>query len=254
CGRPWWHGPETVPQPEFSTACRNWGFTSPARPSEGEPMKLTLTAIAGLLLAAGAARAAGPAVVVARDAIQPQVTIDPKGNVFVVFLQRGNIAVCASTDKGKTFGAPVVAIDAKGKARGGRQRGPRIGSDAKGHLVVTAPITFDAEEAAKKYPVTDLYLVTSSDGGKTWTPPLRVNEVTRQAPEALHWLAVAPDGTAHVAWLDRRDRTGRPGQDIYYARVTGGKVEKNAPVAREVCECCAPGLAVDGRGQPLTAY
>src|SRR5262245_60864684 len=156
CGRPWWHGPETVPQPEFSTACRNWGFTSPARPSEGEPMKLTLTAIAGLLLAAGAARAAGPAVVVARDAIQPQVTIDPKGNVFVVFLQRGNIAVCASTDKGKTFGAPVVAIDAKGKARGGRQRGPRIGSDAKGHLVVTAPITFDAEEAAKKYPVTDL--------------------------------------------------------------------------------------------------
>src|SRR5581483_4885695 len=130
-----------------------------------------------LLLAPAPARAAG--VVVAADAIQPQVAVDARGTVYVAFLHRGNVVVSASADRGKTFSRPVVAIDAKGKARGGRQRGPRIGVDAKGGLVVTAPVTFDAAEAAKKYPTTELYLVTSADGGKTWSPPLQVNEVAR---------------------------------------------------------------------------
>ncbi|MCC6421735.1 MAG: exo-alpha-sialidase [Gemmataceae bacterium] len=207
-----------------------------------------------LLLSTIAARADGPGLVLAADAIQPQVAIDTKANIYVTFLHQGNVVVCASTDRGRTFGPPMVAIDAKGTARGGRQRGPRVGVDGKGTVVVTAPLTFDAAETAKKYPVRDLYLVTSSDGGKTWTRPLRVNEVPRQAPEALHWLAVAPDGTAHVAWLDRRDRAEQPGQDLYYAKVVGGQVGKNVPIASAVCECCAPGLAVDARGNPFAAY
>jgi hypothetical protein len=209
-----------------------------------------------LALAAQPARAGEAARPLATDALQPQVAVDSRGKIYIVFLQRGNVAVCVSTDRGKTFGPPMVAIDAGGKATGGRQRGPRIGVDAKGNLTVTAPLTFDPAEAARKYPTRDLYLVTSTDGGKTWTQPLRVNEVPRQAPEALHWLAVAPSGEAHVAWLDRRDRaaTGEPGQDLYYAKVAAGKVSKNVPVARLVCECCAPGLAVDARGDPLLAY
>ena len=221
-------------------------------------MRLLLaTSIASLLaLAAQSAHAGESGRVVATNAIQPQIAVDGKGTLYVVCLQRGNVVVSVSTDRGKTFSRPVVAIDANGKARGGRQRGPRIGVDAKGNLVVTAPLTFDPAEAAKKYPVTDLYLTTSSDGGKTWASPIRVNEVARQAPEALHWLAVAPNGVAHIAWLDRRDRapTRAPGQDIYYAKFANGRVSKNIPVARLVCECCAPGLSVDAQGNPLLAY
>jgi hypothetical protein len=214
-------------------------------------MRLLISTLFGLLfvLPAGAGE---PGQIIASDATQPQVAVDTRGNVYVVFLQKGNVAVCASTDRGKTFGTPTVAIDAGGKARGGRQRGPRIGVDAKGNLVVTCPLTFDKVEAAKKYPVTELYLTTSSDGGKTWAKPLRVNEVDRKAPEALHWMAVAPDGSAHVSWLDMRER--KRGQDLYYTTVRGGKVSKNVKVAEDVCECCAPGLAVDDKGNPVVAY
>lgn len=204
------------------------------------------------LLLPAAASAGDPGQVLASDAIQPQVAVDPKGNVHVVFLHKGNVAVCSSTDRGKTFTQPAVAIDATGKARGGRQRGPRIGADAKGNLVVTCPLTFDPAEASKKYPVAELYLTTSTDGGKTWAKPIRVNEIDRKAPEALHWLAVAPDGTAHIAWLDMRDR--KRGQDLFYATARAGKVSKNVKIAQEVCECCAPGLAVDGKGNPLASY
>jgi hypothetical protein len=66
-------------------------------------------------------------------------------------------------------------------------------------------------------------------------------------------MAVAPTGEAHVAWLDLRGRL-EPGQDIYYATVSGGKVAKNVKIATEVCECCAPGLAVDAGGHPVVAW
>ncbi len=197
--------------------------------------------------------AAEPPIVVARDAIQPHMAIDAAGTVYVAFIHAGNICVAVSTDAGKSFNSPVVAIDVQGRAKGGMQRGPRIAVDAKRQITVTAPATFDDAEYKKRYPTAELYLVQSTDAGTTWSKPLQVNEVSKKAPEALHWMSAAPSGEVHVAWLDRRDRTG-PGQDIYFATVANGRVGKNIKVATTVCECCAPGLAVDAAGNPFLAF
>jgi hypothetical protein len=191
------------------------------------------------------------AVEIARDAIQPQIAMDAKGVIYAAFLQRGNICCSVSRDAGRTFSEPVIAIDVRGRMQGGMQRGPRIGVDAQGQITITAPAVFDPEEFRKRYPTADLYFVRSSDSGKS--SPVRVNQVPKQAPESLHWLAVAPSGDAHVVWLDRRERSG-PGQDIYYTKVAGGEVGEQRRIAEAVCECCAPGLAVDGHGNPFAAY
>jgi hypothetical protein len=188
---------------------------------------------------------------VAERAVQPQVAIDGEGRIHVAFAQDGNIAVATSTDGGRTFGAPVVAIDAKGTVKAGQQRGPRIGADGKGHLVVTAPVCFDESELAKQYPTGELWLTRSPDGGRTWSKLVQVNDANGQAPEALHWMAVAPDGDVHVAWVDKRQATR--GQDLFYARVTGDKASTNVRIASEICPCCAPGLAVDAAGNPYVA-
>jgi hypothetical protein len=195
----------------------------------------------------------GGAVEIASDAIQPHIAVDSDGDIYVTFLHKGNIAVSVSRDRGTSFSQPVVAINVQGRMKGGMHRGPRIGVDAKKNLIVTAPAVFDDSEFKNKYPTADLYFVSSRDGGQSWTDPIRVNEVPKQAPESLHWLAVTPSGEAHVAWLDRRDRQG-PGQDIFYAKVVDGRVGKNSQVAATVCECCAPGLAVDATGNALLAY
>lgn len=212
-------------------------------------MRLLLTVFVGALLAAHRV----PGLVIAKGAIQPHIAIDSDGNIYVVFIQGGNIKVAASTDKGKTFGEPVVAIDNNGRASGGMHRGPRIGVDAKKTLTVTAPLCFNDEEFKKKYPTPELWFTQSTDGGKTWSKPVRINEVEKKAPEALHWMAVAPSGEVHVSWLDIRDRKAQ-GQDLFYARIKDGKVGKNLKIAQTVCECCAPWVSVDEKGNPIVAF
>lgn len=188
---------------------------------------------------------------VVTNAIQPHMAISSHG-VFVACIHKGNIAVVVSHDEGRSFGSPVIAMDVSGRARGGRHRGPRIGVDAKGRLTVTAPVTFDDREYKKKYPTADLFFVQSSDQGKTWTKPKRINAVEKKAPESLHWMAVDESGDAHVAWLDMRNRNR--GQDIFFATISEGAVSANRKVAATVCECCAPGMAVDADGRCLLAY
>ncbi len=197
--------------------------------------------------------AASKPIEVAADAIQPHMAIGSEGDVYLAFIHRGNISVTTSHDEGKSFRDPVIAIDVQGRARSGAHRGPRIGVDQQGTITVTAPVTFDEAEYQKKYPTADLYLVRSTDDGKTWSKPRQVNEVAKRAPEALHWMAVAPRGEVHVAWLDMRDRT-QPGQDIFYATAVDGEVGANVKVAGTVCECCAAGLALDASGNPFLAF
>lgn len=53
----------------------------------------------------------------------------------------------------------------------------------------------------------DIYVVASKDGGKTWQAPTRVND-DLLGPQNDQWMpavAVGPDGTAHVTWIDYRD-------------------------------------------------
>lgn len=193
-------------------------------------------------------------VTVTRGANQPHLALDADGDAYVVFIQNGNIAISISTDKGKTFSAPAVAIDAGGKAKGGMQRGPRVAVDAKKTIYVTAPLCFDETEFKKQYPTQDLYLAVSTDGGKTFSKPRMINEVPKKAPESLHWLAAAPNGDVFVAWLDLRQR--EKGQDLAWAKITeqGKKISKNGLLPGPICECCAPGLAVDGKGNPVVVY
>ncbi len=215
-------------------------------------MLLRALLLAGLLAASQNGKA-GP-VAVAGGAIQPHLAASEDGTFYVVFIRNGNIEVSVSADKGKTFSAPVVAIDAKGRATGGMQRGPRIAVDGKKTIYVTAPLCFDEAEFSKQYPGSELYLAVLTDGGKTFSKPAQLNDVPKKALEALHWLAAAANGDVYVAWLDFRQR--QKGQDLAWVKVTdqGKKVGKNNLLPGPLCECCAPGLAVDAKGTPFAVY
>jgi len=204
-----------------------------------------------LVIASAAFGDPGPYVEIPGVAKQPQVAVDADGTIYVAMVREDQIEVSISTDRGKTYSAPVVAIDAKGRAQGGMQRGPRIAIDAKRAIHVTAPLNLD--EGADRRAPAELYYAQSTDGGKTWSAAVRVNDADGKAAESLHWLAVTADGVAHVSWIDART-VGGGNNCLAYARVTGGQAEKNQLLAGPVCECCAPGVSVDSKGNPVVIY
>jgi hypothetical protein len=72
----------------------------------------------------------------------------------------------------------------------------------------------------------DVYSVYSTDGGLTWSTPLRVNDDEEGRTHFFPWLAVdQSDGAVHVAWYDtRNDPDDDQKVQVYYARSVNGGV------------------------------
>ncbi len=200
--------------------------------------------------------------VVTTEAVTPAVAMDREGGIYVVYFDRKtrNVLLAVSKDGGKTFAPPVTALDTGGRGEAGAQRGPRVGVDSRKSVYVSACLK---PEKPIKHPYdSDVVIARSRDGGKTFDPPLRVNDAPGSAPEMYQALAVEPGGDAHLAWLDlRREPDLR--QMIYTARVSpgeGGKlaVRKNVEVyvspSGSVCECCEVGIAAPGGGKVAIAF
>jgi hypothetical protein len=83
----------------------------------------------------------------------------------------------------------------------------------------------------------DLRLSRSTDGGRTFEAPLRVNE-DRPISHSFDGLAVAADGTVLLTWIDGRE--GRPDPATWVARVVDGgtRVQSVRKVGEDTCVCC----------------
>ncbi|MEW6267738.1 MAG: hypothetical protein AB1689_00405, partial [Thermodesulfobacteriota bacterium] len=92
----------------------------------------------------------------------------------------------------------------------------------------------------------DLRLSRSLDGGRTFAPPLRVNQ-DRPISHSFDGLAVAGDGDVLLSWIDSRDGQGKAG--TYLARVgeRGSRVDETEQIGSETCVCCR--VAVGARAR-----
>ncbi len=51
----------------------------------------------------------------------------------------------------------------------------------------------------------DILSIRSTDGGVTWSAPIKVNDDAGVAAQFFPWIAFDPHGVAHVGWYDRRE-------------------------------------------------
>jgi hypothetical protein len=170
------------------------------------------------------AHVSGPAVALGADG-QPIVAwIASAGHDNALFVARPGA------------GGDPVRVNPPGTSVDSLHQAPGLAVGPGGEVYVTW-------SAAKPRPegvlfASDLHLSRSLDGGRTFEPPLRVND-DRPISHSFEDLAVAPDGTILVGWIDSRDGAGQTA--TYLARV-GERGSRLEHVSRlpggETCVCC----------------
>ena len=169
--------------------------------------------------------------------------VGPAGDVYVAWAGQKGITVDKSTDGGWTFGKdrlvtsltagwdlpvaglerhngmPVAAVD------GGS--GPRRG---------TVYLNFLDERDGNL----DVFVTSSTDGGQTWSLPVRVNEPDRGSAQLLTWMAVDPsDGSLNVIYHDRAGLTGTMTGVTLARSLDGGKTFRSHRLPVVPFDCCA---------------
>ena len=119
-----------------------------------------------------------------------------------------------STDRGKTW--EVFEATPPGNYPEGVQMlkwSPEGGAEGTLHAVYE-----DKPDQQPGRADRDVYHVRSTDGGRTWTPPKKLND--EDDPQSLRLqvtpnLDVAPNGRVTAAWWDFRDDNGAFANDVY---------------------------------------
>jgi hypothetical protein len=155
--------------------------------------------------------------------------VGPDGRLYAVWSQDNDILLATSKDGGKTFSraraiihtAPIMfAVDTLERANGF----PQIAIDPRSRRLYVTWSDYRNGDL-------DVFCSTSTDGGKKWSEPTRVNNdpIHDGADQFFQWLAVDPiDGAANVVFYDRRGDPRNRTQTVTLARSTdGGRAFQN---------------------------
>jgi Cu/Ag efflux protein CusF len=192
------------------------------------------------------------------DAAEPVTAAAPDGSFYVAWVnhdaKQADVMLAQFTGAGEMRGSPVRVNRQAGVATAWRGDQPSlaVAPDGSVYVVWTARV-----EAAGTHG-TDIYVSSSSDGGRTFASEVKVNDDKATGAHGMHSLAVAKDGRIYVGWLDERNVSQpMPSQkgeghhmennrELFLAYSTdGGRTfSANRKVATEVCPCCKTSLAV----------
>jgi len=149
--------------------------------------------------------------------------VGPDGTLYTIWSQDDEIMLNTSRDGGKTFSgarpiihtAPIMfAIETLDRANGF----PQIAIDPKSKRLYVTWSDYRNGDL-------DVFVSSSSDEGKHWSPALRVNNdpVNNGAEQFFQWLAVDPvDGSVNVVFYDRRGDPKNRKQIVVLARSSDG--------------------------------
>lgn len=165
---------------------------------------------------------------------QPQISIDSKGIVRVVFGRDDKIYCSTSMDKGNTYSEPALVAEVP-KMHLGMTRGPQLAS-SKNYSVITAQDELGSIHCFKlKHAVSK------------WEEIQPVNDIKGSAPEGLMSIAADYNDNFYAVWLDIR--IGKKNNIFFSAlKAVEDKWSENVLAYKSpegtVCGCCKPSIAV----------
>lgn len=150
----------------------------------------------------------------------PSVAVGDGGTVYVLFTASGRgapstLMVARSTDGAQTFETTAVDEISGQFAYPVMRWAPGGGEQGTLHLVYE-------DKPGEPTGDRDVYYRHSTDGGTTWSNPLKLNDddPAQAFGQYNASVSVAPDGRVDAVWWDFRDDPGFFANDVYYAYST----------------------------------
>jgi hypothetical protein len=178
-----------------------------------------------------------------------------------------------SRDRGSHWSQAVRITTDTSEVHPHGEASPRLVAGPGGRLAVVWPR--DVPVPTRRWPASAIRVARSLDGGRTWLPPITINDDTTAAPVGHNFQGAAWSGDSGLvaAWLDERTG-GRPvghhhdpsatAQDstteadamVYLASSSdfGATWGANAPVWGGACPCCRITLARERDGSVMAAW
>lgn len=168
--------------------------------------------------------------------------VGPNGEVYVIWLSLDSgrsLKIRRSDDGGVSFGPAVTAAQlartadpqATNACRRQALKGGIRTLELPSVAVDRSPtsffrgaiyIVYQSDPDGNGPDTSDVFLVSSFDGGKTFSPPVRVNDDHTPTDQFMPAIAVAADGTVGVFFYDRRLDPENLKIDVYFARSRNG--------------------------------
>jgi len=167
----------------------------------------------------------------------PDVVVASDGTIYVSWInvdvtnpgaKPGQLMLDRSSDNGSTFGTDTTVLSinalpnalstAAGLTDAKSGSYPVIGVDPQKPAHVYLAYAADplwTDEA-------DIFFIRSTDGGFTWTAPIRVNDDATTNDQFHPMLAVNPAGTIAIAWYDKRNAPSDDQWDVYWTTSSDG--------------------------------
>jgi hypothetical protein len=166
--------------------------------------------------------------------------VGPNGELYVAWFQGGcggfgsisSIFVAKSVDGGQTFGLPVMVAPVQPLGFGTGLFCGSIGGTLNGNFRVNSFPRIDVNpknghvyivygsHSVPSADSGDAYFTSSTDGGQTWSIPLRVNDDSTTNDQFFPAIAVNGQGVIEVIWYDRRRDPNNLLIDVYSAKST----------------------------------
>jgi len=147
---------------------------------------------------------------------------------------------------------PVEVTDSLGPIEPHGEAPPKLAYGPDG--VLHAVYVVGREVPGRRFPMSALRYVRSTDQGATWSTPESVTDASVFGSYNFHALHASADGTVYVSWLDGRDGASA----AYMTRSTDGghSWATNIRVApeEEACPCCRTAMATGADGSLYLAW
>src|SRR3990172_5455040 len=176
--------------------------------------------------------------------VSPPVMAVYEGKIFISYIrEEEDVYLTVLSEDGKTLIAPAKINDKTSPANGIHQNpGMAIGPNGEIYITWTSPREGD-EFAA------DIRFAVSTDGGKTFSRSVVVNDNTMSSSRGFESIATGKNGTVFVAWLDGREKK-QGASSAYFSRSTdsGKTFEKNIKLDDNACPCCRTAITSGPNG------